>query len=513
MTPKNRLWLILALAVIYFVAFAIPNARGARDAHMLALTTQDEAFQYPFLIHMLTPGDTIFTTLKNFISYQHYIYGYPFYVWSAITVLPIRLIYGSAFSQHTQILLLFLRQGVSVLPMLLAIVLLVYLQTGLRSTLPTLSLFIFLAILPGIVRQNIFWWHPDALAVLMVILTFYFLDRDALRYGRSFYLAAITCGLAIGVKLIGVFFFLAIPVYLLLGILQRKITLQKALIAGVAFAGVMAAAIVLSNPLLLFSQTREKIIETHTSHNFSFRHGWETDAVYQTGPLSWLPVLAKWYAAEWFLLFALLSTALAAWRGKKRLLNLLILCWALPYAFYLFFFIAVRPDHYWLAVILPLFSSVTALPETLTANNPTTSGKTPRKLLIGILIGAILLAQFIPNLNKSVRLYTRALNHERLITACDTATANQKDGKSILLETNAWYMIERYDNTSQPPSRHFEVRQGGNPVYAAATKGELARRCQDETSARLLAEYAAEDEKSTHPAHRVYGWDGAEILP
>ncbi len=60
--------------------------------------------------------------------------------------------------------------------------------------------------------------------MLFVTLTIFFLDRDRLRFGRNFYLAAAACGMATAIKLLGAFFFLTIPVVVILGILQRKIT-------------------------------------------------------------------------------------------------------------------------------------------------------------------------------------------------------------------------------------------------------------------------------------------------
>ena len=48
--------------------------------------------------------------------------------------------------------------------------------------------------------------------------------------------------------------------------------------------------------------------------------------------------------------------------GPNRLLNRLILLWILPFSIYLFYFVAVKPDHYWLPVMLPLYSAALNIP-------------------------------------------------------------------------------------------------------------------------------------------------------
>jgi len=129
---QTRVVIILALlAFVYFIVFIFPNATGAADAHMLSLTSQDESFQYPFLMRMLTPGESFNETLTHIISYHHYIYGYPFYIVSALASLPLKLLYGNQLENQVQLHLTVLRQLVSVLPMILSILILVYLQTRL----------------------------------------------------------------------------------------------------------------------------------------------------------------------------------------------------------------------------------------------------------------------------------------------------------------------------------------------------------------------------------------------
>lgn len=409
---KINLGMLALVALMYFAAFAIPNATGAEDEHTLFLNSVDESFQYPNLIRMVTPGEDIHETRFRILSYGHYIYGYPFYVYSALVILPVRLIYGEQLTAHTQLNLLLLRQMVSVLPMILALLLLVYLQTRLQSDWRSLGLFVLLLSTPGVVRQNIAWWHPDAMAFLMVVLTFFFLDRDRLRFGGNFFLAAVSCGLATGIKVYGIFFFLAVAGYVLAGLAQRRIDFKKAVWVSLAFIVVLLATVVISNPLLLDDTMRAKIFKVHRDHQYYFTHGWDDSPVYRQGPLSWLPVITGWYGQGTFLLLALVSLAVAAWRGPQRRLNRLILAWAAPYAVYVFFWIVVRPDHYWLPVLLPVFSAV--LTFTAAEEEPwqgiagRTQGRWLRAALVTAAI-AIIALQLVQNAGVALELFRNAL--------------------------------------------------------------------------------------------------------
>src|SRR5262249_17864443 len=134
--------------------------------------------------------------------------------------------------------------------MVTAILLLVYLWTGFRSAARSVLLFIFLGSIPAVFLNNMFW-HPDSLVTLFVVLTIFSLAKDELRFGWWFYLAAASSGLATGIKVIGLFFFLSIGTYLLFGLVHRRLDLKRVFKHGGLFVAVMVAAIVVSNPLLL----------------------------------------------------------------------------------------------------------------------------------------------------------------------------------------------------------------------------------------------------------------------
>ena len=120
------LLILLLLGAGYFLLFWLPNSTGARDFNMTFIFEQDEPAQYPHVIRMLEPGKTIPQTIYRFFAYQHYYFGFPYYFYSALVLLPARL---SAGWENISLNMLLLRQFVSVLPMLIAVTLLVYLQT------------------------------------------------------------------------------------------------------------------------------------------------------------------------------------------------------------------------------------------------------------------------------------------------------------------------------------------------------------------------------------------------
>ncbi|NPV76540.1 MAG: hypothetical protein HPY59_09230 [Anaerolineae bacterium] len=512
---KNVLIILLVLATIYFSGMIFPNNQGADDPRLLAITSQDEGFQYPFLMRMLTPGETLKETLTHIFSYHHYIYGYPFYVASALVSLPLRLFWGDALAGHTQFHLLVLRQTISVLPMLASILVLVYLQTRFKSVWQAIGLFVFLAFIPGIVRQNLTWWHPDALAIFFAILVFYFLDRDNLKFTKHFYLAAVFCGLSAGTKLLGFFFFLAIAGYLLIGLIQKKIGVQKAVLSGFLFILIMLFVVLIANPLLLIPQTRADILETHLSHNESFRTGWENMDTYNRNPATWLPVLERWYGGIFFLAFAIVSLVAGCFQGSQRRLNLLILLWVIPYSLYLLLVIAVRPDHYWMPVLLPLFSAIFSLINK-EALSPIFSGKFETFTLpVGVALFSLLAigGQVIINFQKTIPIYQRAANQQKLLLACDANPINETNGISVQLTESVWYAVEEYNQVTIPPFRKFYAILGKDLGSAAATEtsGNLAWACQNQEMAIFRSLQKAKEFKLSYPDTQIFGPDGQEI--
>jgi len=89
-TQKKTFRILLIIGAVYFAAFIAPNLTGAREPEMLSVFEIDEYAQYSHAIRMLTPGETLYQTARNFLIYLHYFYGYPFYFFSALALLPLK---------------------------------------------------------------------------------------------------------------------------------------------------------------------------------------------------------------------------------------------------------------------------------------------------------------------------------------------------------------------------------------------------------------------------------------
>ena len=400
---KKVLWVLLLVGLLYFAVFFLPNARGADDSRALS-ANGDENITYPYVVRMLTPGSTFNETRANLFLYEDYHYGYPFYAYSSLVVLPVRLALGQSFTQHALLNLLLLRQFVSVLPMIVAALLLVFMQTRFQSLWKSLALFVFLLSIRGVVRNHIWWWHPDAMTVLCVVLTLFFLWYDRLRFGRGFYLAALACGLATAIKLAGLFFFLTIPAYLLVGYFQRRLSLMRAVISAALFVLVMSAAVIFTNPFLFSDDQRARMVMIQTEKQQELSQGYTHDdpIYYSKGPQWWTSTLEKWYGQPLFLAFLFGSLVAGSLWGPNRFANRLILTWVVPYSIYLLYFVAVKPDHYWLPVMLPIFSSAFALFDLLRLPWAASFFRRPSGLWVRraalALLTLVLVGQFVLNL-------------------------------------------------------------------------------------------------------------------
>ena len=185
-----------------------------------------------------------------------------------------------------------------------------------------------------------------------------------MRFGRNFYLAALACGLASAIKLSGLFFFLTIPAYLIAGFILRKINLRGTITNGFLFFLVMGLTIILSNPFLFYSGARQRMLEIQAQKSYEISHGYvhEQSPEYQKGPRYWEPTLSRWYGIPLFLFFIAASLLWGAIHGPEQFVNRILFTWFLPFTIYLLFLVSVKPDHYWLPVMLPLFSCVFIIP-------------------------------------------------------------------------------------------------------------------------------------------------------
>ncbi len=405
-TQKRVFATLIAISVIYFAAFIPPNNTGAKDQMMISLFEPDEFAQYPVVIKMLNPGETVTATIFNFIAYDHYYYGSPFYFSSALLLLPIKLFDRLRYT--TQLNMLLLRQFISVLPMLGALLLLTHLQTKFNSYAKSIGLFVFLLAVSAVVENNL-WWHVDSLAVFFIVLTLFFLDREDQRFGIDFALAAASAGLGTGTKVIGLFFALTVPTYLFLGILSKKLTWPAALKHGLIFVGIMTATIVISNPFLLLAGQRETMISTLSRQAASQTEGWTL--AYAKGPASWLHIIEELYGQLIFVALSFIALGLGIWRGPNRIRHLLIATWAIPLGLYILFVVAIKPTHFFLPTLLPVFSSLVVFLEypPFATDKP----RSPVSYAWGAIIAAVVIWQFGVYLNKDVGLYRDVLTREQ----------------------------------------------------------------------------------------------------
>jgi len=408
-TQKRVFIILILIGLIYLSLFAFPNNTGAKDPMMISLFEPDEFAQYTVVANMLTPRETLSKTIVNFLAYRQYYYGSTFYVTSALLVLPIKL--AQNFS-NTQLIMLLLREAISVLPMLGALLLLTYSQTKFKSYFRTIFIFVFLLSITAVVENDL-WWHPDSIAIFFVALTFFFLDRDNLRFGLNFFLTAASVGLATGTKVIGLFFFLTIPTYLIAGLIGKRLTWRNLFLRAAAFVGIMVAMIFISNPFLFLPSQFSRTIFIMSQQSIAMSSGWTV--AYAKGPLSWWPILRNLYGPLILIALAFIALGFGIWRGQNRILPLLILAWIVPFSLYILYVVAIKPTHFFLPIVLPLYSSLVVLFEfpPFTPRENASHAQKWSGWMLGAIVLAVLGYQFFVFIQKDINLYQGVLTREQ----------------------------------------------------------------------------------------------------
>jgi len=136
--------------------------------------------------------------------------------------------------------------------------------------------------------------------------------------------------------------------------------------------------------------------------------GWTL--AYAKGPGSWLPIIEELYGQLIFIALALIALALGIWRGRNRMLHLLIATWSIPFGLYILYAIAIKPKHFFLPILLPVYSSLAVLFEF-----PPFAADQPRKpiaWLFGALILTVIAYQFAIYINKDIQMYREVLTRE-----------------------------------------------------------------------------------------------------
>ena len=411
-TQKRTMLILAIVGAIYFALCFIPNASTLGSTNPIVFLDRDEYVTYPIVERMLAFEGDIHRIWGSLIIYGDYHYGYPFYFLSMLVLLPLRLIQGADFFNHVSFNVLLLRQFINVLPMVVTAGVLVYVQTHFRSLWKSLLVFLLLLTIPAVVRSNLHWWHPDALMLLAIALTFLLLDLDEYRLGRYFYLAAAACGLASAIKLMGFFFFLAIPVYLLIARKKNGHAIGKLARSALLFLAVMVAVIVLSNPFLFYKTPREEMLAIQSFKTLELTGGYdhEDSLYYSKGPQYWRWTLKVSYGKIRSLYIFAAALLLGCFYGTRKELNWLLAAWSAPLAVYLLWFVSPKPDHYLLPLLVPIFSTITNLTHPLEIMSVAT---VKWKQILGyagwLLFALFLWMQFNDQITKSAILFSKYL--------------------------------------------------------------------------------------------------------
>lgn len=404
---QRKVLLTLVVIALIYIAILMPsNFDGTQDFSAFQHYGGDEFVIYPILMDVMAPGDTFSATLYHLFIYEDYHYGYPFYAWSTLVLLPVKWLSGANFPDLIHINLPLLRVFVSVVPLILACLVLVFIGTRFRNGWISAAIFLFLLLAPGSLQNNQGFWHPDGLNLLFVCLVLYFLQRDHYRYGHNFYLAALFTGLSAAIRLYGFFFFLAIAIYLVSGLLMKKLTIQSSLKKGSLFILTMAIVILYSSPFLFRADARGKMVAILQEKSGEMAEGYPDDYDprndYRPGWDAWYPAFEDHYTEMFCFFFLIFSAGVASFVGGHKLAHRMTACWCAVILIYLIFFVAVKSTQYVLPALLPLMSCIFSLPLALeSANGLPTALKQKWAVRAGwLLSGSIFLAQLVINLIK-----------------------------------------------------------------------------------------------------------------
>ena len=142
------LFICLAMAITAFVLFVLPNRVASENLSMVQMFQPDEGSALPPVFKMIAPASSLNQALRSFVFYDYYYYGFPYFGLSALVLLPLRWL---GLLADMPLVMLILRQFISVLPMLAALLILVYIQDGFR-TYRSPVLFLFLLSVPAVSR-------------------------------------------------------------------------------------------------------------------------------------------------------------------------------------------------------------------------------------------------------------------------------------------------------------------------------------------------------------------------
>ncbi len=348
---KANIWVILTLLIItiaVFTVFIFPNKAASKDEAMVNIFQPDEFATWTVVSRMTSPKPDRPSFLQHYFLYNFYHYGFPYF---SISSLPVFVARWTNQFDNMPLVMVSLRQFVNVLPSLIALLILVYIQDQF-SSYKSILLYIVLLSFPAVVNNNM-WWHPDGLCLLFSALTLFFLWKDDQKFGKHFYIAAIFAGILTATKLIGVFFLAAIIPILLLQLKTKKWRFVEAVGYWTLFAFVMAISFVISNPFLFTMEGISRYAFTLYNEFTEISAGY--GLVYDKGfSAAWAGIQPAYGKLPFFI--ALAFSFFLGFRDKSKIkLATLILCWFLPLTFTVLFTTHFK-YQYWLPAAIPAFS-------------------------------------------------------------------------------------------------------------------------------------------------------------
>lgn len=401
---RRTIAVLTLISVIYLLILLPSNLNGTESPDAFARYGGDEVVIYPILMDVMTPGETFSATLYHLFIYEDYHYGYPFYAASTLLLTPVRLLTGASFAERVDLNLPLLRLGISVIPLVLACWVIVFLFTRFRRPLIAALTLVFLLLAPGSLQNNQGFWHPDGLNLLFVCLALYFLQRDDSRFGRNFFIAAVFVGLSVATRVYGVFFAPAVGAYLIQSLLKRNISWRKAVQVGLLFIAVMVLTAALSSPYLFRADARDRMIAIIGEKSGEMAHGYEGDDDprndYRPGWDAWAPAFEDHYVRMFCFWFLWGTLVIGSFVGRARLTFQLTLLWSAAITAYLVFLVAVKSTQYVLPALLPVMGAIFALPLTLEGEAAIFPERRRGAALRAawVLAGVIFMAQLIVNL-------------------------------------------------------------------------------------------------------------------
>ena len=87
---KNILWIMVILNIVFFLAFIPSNKAASKDIAMVTIFEPDEGVPLPYVFNMIKPAPSLKDALIDFAFYKYYFYGFPYFAYSALLLLPLQ---------------------------------------------------------------------------------------------------------------------------------------------------------------------------------------------------------------------------------------------------------------------------------------------------------------------------------------------------------------------------------------------------------------------------------------